>query len=328
VARAKKKRRWKWPASWSLAGSRPFVIAFALLLALSLLALVAPYVWVGALIQELGFHLALVAAAIAIVALFRRAWLAALLFVIGAGLFVVPLAPLYRETLPTPQAGPIVRVSTHYLAGEALPLDVLHRYLTRAQPDAVALTGLVETSSFGARVGPYKVVRGNDELRSVLLVQSALAVSTRERIGAHPTQLLRAGRCQARLVAVDLPPLAAYTSLEARARRIAALSTLPNTPRSVWFGHFGSRADAHDLGAFRSRHELRDGRLGHGRTATGPGALGPLGFPLSSVLVHGWISVRELDSEPPIVSGAHRSVRATLELTEARCRFRKGEQSD
>lgn len=325
MARAKKKRRWKWPASWSLASSRQFVIALTLLLVLALLSMLAPYVWVGALVRELGFHLALTAGAVAVLALVRRAWIAALLFVLSAAMFAAPLAPLYRETLPTPQAGPLVRVATHHLGGEALPLDVLSRYLVRAQPDAVALTGLVETSSFGARVGPYKVVRGNEELRSVLLVQSALAVPTRERLGAHPTQLVRAGRCQARIVAVELPPLAAYTSLEARARRITTLSTLPNTPRSVWFGHFGSRADAHDLAAFRSRHELRDGRIGHGRAATAPGALGPLGFPLSSVLVHGWISVRELDTEPPIVAGAHRAVRATLELTEARCRFRKDE---
>src|SRR5690606_28355476 len=137
---------------------------------------------------------------------------------------------------------------------------------------------------------------------------------------AHPTRTLRAGRCGARMVAVELPRLTAYTELTARARAIRALDGTASAPRSVWLGHFGSRADAHDLAPFRAHHALRDGRRGHGRTATAPSALGWLGFPLSYVLVHGWIGVRALSADEPLVNGAHRTVRATLELTEPRCR--------
>jgi len=68
-------------------------------------------------------------------------------------------------------------------------------------------------------------------------------------------------------------------------------------------------------------HALRDARLGHGRLATGPSALGVLGFPLTDVLVHGWISVRDVAVKDPIVNGAQRTVSAVLELTEPRCRF-------
>jgi hypothetical protein len=39
------------------------------------------------------------------------------------------------------------------------------------------------------------------------------------------------------------------------------------------------------------------------------------------VLVHGWISVREVSALPPLVDGADRTVSAVLELTEPRCRF-------
>jgi len=320
-AASKRKKRWKWPATWSFASSRHFLIALVLLTTAWALSLLEPYVWLGSVMHELAFHLALCAALVALVALLRRAWLAASLLLLLTALFASPMLPLYRATRPTPQAGPLLRIATAHLAGSTLGREQLSRWLTRERPDALALTGVADGAELGTGLGGYRALRGNADLRALLLVQNALVVPGRERVGAHPTQAIRAGRCQARLVAVELPPLAVYTTLSARARSISALTKMPSAPRSVWFGHFGSRADAHDLTAFSAHHSLRDGRLGHGRSATAPGSLGPLGFPLSNVLVHGWISVREFEVSEPLVTGAHRTLRATLELTEARCRF-------
>lgn len=327
MARGGKRRKkgFRWPAAWTLAGSRHFVLLSALFAAAALLALLAPYVWLGALMRELAFQLALLTTLTGCVAVFRRAWLAALALFALALSFAAPLAPLYRKTRPTPAAGPIMRVATAHLAGARLELATLSGWLARAQPDALALTGLTESASFGPRVGTYRVVRGTAELRTLLLVQSALVVPGRERSGPYPTQAVRAGRCQARLVAVELPPIAAYAALETRARAISALTDISSTPRSVWFGHFGSRADAHDLSEFRAHHALRDGRLGHGRAATAPSVLGALGFPLSHVLVHGWMRVRDLTVGEPLVDGAQRTLIAVVELTEARCRFTRSD---
>ena len=286
------------------------------------LSLLEPYVWVGALLGELGFQLAICGALAALIAALRRAYIVLAVLLLATLLFVWPLVPLYRTTKPTPQAGPLLRVATAHLAGSRLELDTLASWLGRERPDAMVLTGLREDLG-AARLGAYRVARGNADLRTLLLVQSALVVPVRERPGAHPVVTVRAGRCQARAVGLELPPLAAYPALEARQRAIASVTELRSAPRSLWLGHLGSRAEAHDLEPFIARHALRDGRLGHGRLASAPGSLGPLGFPLSDVLVHGWISVREVDVKPPLVAGAHRTLSAVLELTEARCRFNR-----
>lgn len=288
----------------------------------SALSLLEPYVWIGALLNELGFHLAILLALGALVAVVRRAFLVFGVLLLAVVLFVWPLVPLYRVTKPTPQAGPLLRVATAHVAGNPLDLAKLQSWLGQKRPDAMVITGLRE--DLGAtRVGAYRVARGNADLRTLLLVQSALVVPSREKVGAHPVVTVRAGRCQARAVGLELPPIAAYTVLDARARAIRSVKQLRSAPRSLWLGHLGSRAEAHDLEPFVAEHALRDGRLGHGRLATAPGALGPLGFPLSDVLVHGWISVREVDVLPPLVEGAHRTLTAVLELTEARCRFNR-----
>ncbi|MDB4972847.1 MAG: hypothetical protein JWN48_1188 [Myxococcaceae bacterium] len=292
----------------------------ALVAVLAVLAALEPYVWLGALVNELGFHLALAAALGAAVAGVKRAWLPTAALLALAGYFVWPLLPLYRSTRPTPQAGPTLRVATAHLAGNELDKDTLLSWLARERPDAAALTGLKSDLAIGARLATYRVARGNAELRTLLLVQSALVVPVRERPNEHPIVTVRAGRCQARTVGIELPPLGAYTALEARARALERVTQLKSTPRSIWLGHLGSRAQAHDLGGFVAAHALRDARLGHGRLATAPGSLGALGFPLSHVLVHGWISVRNVEVKAPIVSGAQRTITGVLELTEARCR--------
>jgi hypothetical protein len=246
-------------------------------------------------------------------------WLAAVALAGLALLFALPLFPFYRTTRPTPQAGPILRVASAHLAGEELTTEALATWLARERPDAMALTGL--RSDLGqANFESYRVARSSD-LRSLLLVQSALAVPQRETLRGHASMLVRAGRCQARVVTVELPAIAAYTELDTRERQIESARALKSAPRSVWLGQLGSRAEAHDLQAFFAEHQLRDARIGHGRLATAPASLGPLGFPLSHVLVHGWISVREVSVAPALADGAHRVLTAVLELTEPRCRF-------
>ncbi|MDB4991643.1 MAG: hypothetical protein JWN04_6821 [Myxococcaceae bacterium] len=303
---------------------RPAADQLALISCAALVALLGalePYIWLGALMNELGFHLALAAGLGALVAGVKRAWLVTLALLALAGFFAWPLLPLYRSTRPTPQAGPTLRVATAHLAGNALDEDTLLSWLARERPDAASLTGLKSDLPIGTRIGTYRVARGNADLRALLLVQTALVVPVRERPNEHPMLTVRAGHCQARTVGIELPPLGAYTALDARTRAIARVTELKSTPRSIWLGHLGSRAEAHDLSPFIAAHTLRDARLGHGRLATAPGSLGALGFPLSHVLVHGWISVRSAEVKEPIVAGAQRTISAVLELTEARCRF-------
>jgi hypothetical protein len=312
VARAKKKRRW----SQLLRDQLPLPAAF---LAAWLIALLEPWLYLGALIRELGFHLTLLGLAGVVYALLRRSYVSAAALVPVVVLFALPLLPFYRTTKPTPQSGPVLRVASAHLNGAELSSDVLAAWLARERPDAVALTGLrsdLGQTSFES----YRVARSSD-LQSLLLVRTALAAPQPETLRGHASMLVRAGRCQARVVTLQLPAIAAYAELDVRARMIEAARALPSAPRSIWLGQLGSRGQAHDLQAFFTEHQLRDARIGHGRLANAPASLGPLGFPLSDVLVHGWISVRELNVVPPIVDGAHRALTAVLELTEPRCRF-------
>ena len=311
----------KKPASKPRPGRRAQLLFAGGLAALALLGALEPYVWLGALVSELGFQLALTAIVAAAVALAKRAYIALAAALALALFFIWPLIPLYRSTRPTPQAGPILRVATAHLAGNELDEATVARWLARERPDVAALTGLSRDLSVGTHLGAYRIARGNADLRALLLVQSALVVPTRERPSEHPTLIVRAGRCQAQAVAIELPPLAAYTALEARERAITRVAALKPTPRSVWLGHLGSRVEAPDLSGFIAAHALRDARLGHGRLATAPGSLGGFGFPLSHILVHGWISVRDVDVKDAIVPAAQRTLTGILELTEARCRF-------
>jgi hypothetical protein len=311
VARAKKKRRW----SQLLRTQLPLPGALLVVWSVGLLE---PWLYLGALVGELGFQLALAALAGVVWALVQRSFAAAAALAVVAALFARPLLPFYRSTLPTPQSGPLLRVASANLNGAPLTPEALSAWLARERPDAVALTGL--RSDLGQpSFESYRVARSSDQ-RSLLLVQSALAVPHRETLRGHASILVRAGRCQARVVTLELPALTAYGELEARARLTHDARALHSAPRSVWLGQLGSRAQAHDLQPFFAAHQLRDARIGHGRLATSPASLGPLGFPLTHVLVHGWISVRELRVVPPVVEGADRALSAVLELTEPRCR--------
>jgi hypothetical protein len=329
VARSKKKsalRRWSLFSGSRARGHASVLHQLPLpgaVLLLWLLGQLEPYLYLGALVGELGFHLALLSALCAAWMALRRAFVAAAALLSVAALFAAPLLPFHRTTRPTPQSGPLLRVASVHLARQPLTTDALADWLQRERPDAVALTGLRDDGLGQASFLGYRVVRstGHD---SLLLVRSALAVPQRDALRGHASMAVRAGRCQARVVALQLPALASYTMLDARARQIEAARALPNTPRSVWLGQLGSRAEAHDLQPIFAAHALRDARIGHGRLATAPAALGSFGFPLTHVLVHGWISVREVGVQPPLVPGGQRVVSALLELTEPRCRLLRG----
>jgi hypothetical protein len=331
VARAKKKRHWSRRGAELLRSELPLPAAVLVVWSIGLLE---PWLYLGALLRELGFHLALAALIFGGAWLVRRRYLGAAALVASSALFALPLLPFYRATKPTPQSGPLLRVASAHLDGAELTSEALAAWLAHERPDAVALTGL--RSELGqASFASYRVARSSD-LRSVLLVQSALAVAAsparaergalgrgqpREALRGHASMLVRAGRCQARVVTLELPSIGSYAELDLRARQLEAARALPSAPRSVWLGQLGSRAEALDLQPFLAAHQLRDARVGHGRLATAPAYLGPLGFPLSDVLVHGWIGVRELNVVAPPVEGAQRALTAVLELTEPRCRF-------
>jgi hypothetical protein len=286
-----------------------------------LIGLFEAHLWLGAAVRELGFHLTLVALGATAVALFVRLWLpAALLFVLAIA-HVYPLLPLYRGALRTPQRGPVLRIATAHLSFSPLDEPALLGFLNRERPDALALTGL-RPRPLPHRLGSYRITRGEGSALGVaLLVQSALVAASDAPHPGLPTQLVRAGRCHARVVAVALPLLLDLSASTARSAQLETLEKAASAPRSVFVGLLGSRAEAHDLQRFAADHALRDSRLGHGRTATSPASLGPFGLPLSNVLVHGWISVRELSAAAPLVPGADRTVTSVLELTEPRCRF-------
>jgi len=64
------------------------------------------------------------------------------------------------------------------------------------------------------------------------------------------------------------------------------------------------------------------------RLASAPATLGAFGFPLAHVLVHGWISVRDVMTQPANATATQRSLLAVLELTEPQCRFDRASRSE
>lgn len=322
MVRAKKKRRgarlWQ-----ELRAQLPLPAAF---LALWALAQLEPWLYLGALTAELGFQLVLAALGTLAWALAKRRYLAAAGVATAELLLASPLLPFYRSTKPTPTNGPQLRVVSAHMNGAQLTSEGLSAWLEREQPDALALTGL--RSGLGqAAFGSYLVAHGSSSTGAHLLIQRALTVPPIAPLRGHASSAIRAGRCQARLVALELPAIVRYGELDAREHAIEAARSVPNAPRSVWLGQLGSRAEAHDLKPFFAAHQLRDARIGHGRFATAPPVLGPLGWPMSGVLVHGWIGVREMELLPPLAEGGQRAMRAVLELTEPRCRSARDERS-
>jgi hypothetical protein len=290
-----RRRRLSWLAALALAG-------------LGLLSLLESTVWVGALLAELRLWLALVALGAAIVITLmgeRLAGAATLLVALAAAL---PFAPLYRATKPTPQAGPLLHVAHLHAAGAALSTDELGRWLSGLGTVEVAvITGAAGVERWPRRIAGFEVQTG---------ATAALFVGAGAKDVRFPTDLkelrsvsLAVGHCRVRVVAIDLPSRFDRLATVKRAQKLAALENVTPIVRSVY------------LGPLLAKQELRDSRRSHGILGTAPAALGTLGLPLDHVLVHGWVGVRERSVEIGATPDTHRTVRATLELTEPRCRL-------
>lgn len=300
-----------------LASLRGELALAGVLLALLGLRALEPYFWFATLIAELSFHLALASLLAAALLAWRRRRAAGSLLLAFALACGWPLLPLYRPVRPTPPSGPLLQVACAHLSGQPLSAIQLASWVRREQPDVLALSGLDGDPDY--RADGYRVLRGQrDSAR--MLVKSERLIPARERPFPFPSALVRAGRCHARVVALELPNVMRYGGLTAREEILGRLTRHDSAPRGIWLGHLGSRSEARDLAAFSHAHGLRAARPGHGRLATAPAALGGLGFPLSDVLIHGWVGIREAEVEPPLVAEAQGVLRATLELTEPRCR--------
>jgi hypothetical protein len=287
------------------------------------------YIWVGALLRELAFQIALIALALAIFFLFRRRLARGLLLVVCGALLARGTFQYLRAGRPTPQHGPTLRIAHAHAQGARVAPSEVARLLAASSLDVLSLTGLTGTDArrLAALQNDHRPVVDPQNAGQLLWVRRALSMPARS--GAHA--LVRVGRCQLALVQVELPSLFAPSTLSARRRRISHLAQATveargsareqnKEARRVYVGHFGSGSDSADLAPFHTHQELRDARLGHGRQATAPELLGPVfGLPVDHVLLHGWLLARSVASEPPLVPGAHRTLHATLELTEPRC---------
>ena len=296
------------------------VLAVGVLLALSVLE---RHVWIGALLAELRSWLALAALLVVVMALAARERIAALLALVLAVVAALPSAQLYRSTRPTPQAGPLLRVAHVHVAGEPLSRTALTNWLsTLGEADLAVLTGLrgADQAALPASLAGFSVHAAPNK-PALLVASRAQGARFPSDLGELQSVSLAVGRCRVRVVALDLPSRFERTATLARARTLAALEKVSPIVRSVWLGHLGSRVGASDLATLLEAQELRDSRRSHGLLATAPQALGALGLPLDHVLVHGWVGVRERSVQAGATPDSHRTVRATLELTEPRCRL-------
>jgi hypothetical protein len=290
----------------------PLLLAVAAAVALSLLD---AYVWIGALLSELAFPTALVALALALFYALKWQFARTALLFACALFFVRGSLPFLRSTRPTPEHGPTLRIVQLHAAEAPLSAAGVARFLAQTNADVASLTGLREQDRALAREHAGYVHIASAERGSKLLVKNALHVSPHLGPGTY----VRLGRCNVEIVQVDLPSLFLPMALNERRRRIAQLAHASRQPRRIYVGHFGSDSSAADLAPLRENEEIRDARLGHGRLATVPDLLGPLGLPVDQILLHGWILARSVDSGPPLADGMHRTLMATLELTEPRC---------
>ncbi len=296
----------------------------ALVLAV-LLARFAGVFWLGAVARDLDLQLCLLAMVLGAAAALLRAWpalSACSLLVLVLGL---PQLLLARSTRPTPPRGPTLRVlSAHLVAASPKPADLLTELVSR-KTDVAVLTApssepLAELSK-QAFLRNYRVLHGapRDGAWTMLVRRELLTSSPRAARQAGGPRV-RVGACDLGLRPLHVPSLFSYGQRDARRRRLRELQALPREPRTLWLGHLGSSPAAFDVEPLLAAQEVRDGRLGHGRMPSWPPALGALGVPLEHLLVHGWLRVSTLAMGAPLAPQAHRTLRATLELTEPTCR--------
>lgn len=291
--------------------------AFAPLL-LVVLVLLEAHVWLGALLAELHFQLGLSLVLAAAIAGFYRQWVRGAAWLSWGLLLLAPLWPLWRTVRQTPfHGGPTLRVAQCDVAGASLSSAQLASWLGQSRFDVVSATGIgsAQRKLLGQGAAGYTTNHG-PKPGVLLFVRSALL--PRQRPDGHVG--LRVGHCNLDIAQLEVPSLISPSTAGARRAQLAPLLASDKQRRSLFIGTLGSRSAAQDLRGFMSQQGLRDVRLGHGRLATAPAALGPLGLPLDQILVRGWIAVAAADVDEPIVAGAHRTLHATLQLTEPRCR--------
>ncbi len=298
-------------------------LAFACL-GVAFLTLLEPVVWLGALAAELGAHFLGLTVLVLALSLAVRELVAIPAAFLACLMFAGPLAPLYRAVKPTPEYGPLLRVAHVHLAGDPLTPTALSSWLGSGRADVAAFTAVrpEDARNLHASHAGYRVhTRFAASTAQLLLVRETMNLALKGEEPALLSAWLKVGRCNVRAVAVDLPSRLVVRTLTERAAQIAALTHTRSMARSVWLGHLGSRAESSDLAQLRSEMELRDSRRGEGRMPTAPASLAALGLPLDHVLVHGWLGVRGRSvDEETLGPQSHRAVRATLELTEPRCR--------
>jgi hypothetical protein len=301
---------------------RPLALAC---LGVAFLSLLESLVWLGALAAELGAHVLGLTIVVLALSLAARELVAIPAAFVACIFLAGPLAPLYRGVKATPEYGPLVRVAHVHLAQSALTPTALAAWLGAGRADVAAFTAVrpEEARNLPASHAGYRVHArfGSAGSAQLLLVREKLAAALSNAEPELLSAWLKVGHCNVRAVVVDLPSRLAVRDLTERAAQISALTHTRSMARSVWLGHFGSRAEASDLSQLRSDMELRDSRRGEGRLPTAPASLGVLGLPVDHILVHGWLGVRARSvDEQGLAALSHRTVRATLELTEPRCR--------
>lgn len=288
-------------------------------------------IWLGSVAQEFGFLLFLVAVCAAGFAAYRRAIPALLGSLAIVVAWALPLVPLLRDTRPTPQNGPTLRVASSHLTTASLSPSDLVTFLVSNKVEVGLLTAdhLTQLTELAKGLPGYQ---SHHELSPqgpwVLFVKKALA-SPLSRSQARDTEKpstrrdalrVRVSGCDIHVQPLNVVSLLSYRQRSARTQALKALSARPKHPRSLWLGHLGSSPKAADVQPLLSGLDLRDGRSGHGRIATYPAFLYGLGFPHDALLLQGWLRVTDLRADPPLEKGAHRTLRATIEITDSSCK--------
>lgn len=289
-------------------------------LALLALAQLESVVWVGALLAELRLFLLLLTLTAAALTFLRKQALLGTLLLGSALLWAAPLWPSLRRMHATPGHGPNLELVQEDAAHVALSARALASFLGEQNADIVSLTGLRPQDVTNARrwAAGYGALSATADAESAVLVRPALLRGA-QRAAKDQVQV---GPCTVQLTQLNLPSVFRPDAPTRRKALLEAFEASEGLPRRIYFGRFGSRAEAADLADFRRSTQARDVRIGHGRLATAPGALGPLGLPVDQIFVHGWLLVHETRVAPPMQPGMHRALVTRVELTERRCERR------
>jgi hypothetical protein len=289
-----------------------YVPAGALALCLLLLALQGS-LFIGSVLYELAPWLGLAGFVAAGVQLGMRQWDRGAACGVLSSLLLIPAVSFLRGERPTPLHGPTLELR-HVHVGLVPPTPALMDALAEgAGPRVVSLT--FDQDAANTRVP--ELARGFRPM--AVAGVGARRLWVRALTAGNGPSSVRVGNCSLALAQVALPEIYRVHKRALRLSQIAAMPKRSTAQPGVTLGRLGSAPTAYDLRPLLASQELRDARIGHGRLATFPGFLGPLGLSLDPVLVHGWVAVRELEALSAPAGSPARVVRAVLELTEPRC---------